>query len=64
MDTGEGKFERVDYNVSGQLEQLRKKYPKSKGVFTVGEEIEIRGSLFKVHDISPLGIKLRLLRQP
>jgi len=30
------------------LNNLGKKYPKSK----------------KVHDISPLGIKLRLLRQP
>ena len=42
---------------------LKDKYPKSKGVFTIGEELEIKGSLFKVKDISAFGIKLKLLRQ-
>ena len=61
MDTGEGRFEK--FRDIGELDALRKKFPKSKGVFTVGEEIEIRGSLFKVKDISPFGIKLKLLKQ-
>ena len=43
------------------LKSLRKKYPKSKGLFIIGEELEIKGSLFKVKDISPWGIKLKLL---
>lgn len=61
MDTGEGRFEK--FQALDELDGLRKKFPKSKGVFTVGEEIEIRGSLFKVKDISPFGIKLKLLKR-
>jgi len=60
MDTGEGRFERFD--LLEQYGNLRKKYPNSKGVFTVGEELEIRGSRFCVKDISPFGIKLKLLK--
>lgn len=66
MDTGEGRFEQFEDSPSlemfeKQVEELREKYPKSKGVFTVGEELEIKGSRFKVKDISPFGIKLKLL---
>jgi len=46
-----------------ELEKKREKYSESKGVFTVGEELEIRGSRFLVKDISPFGIKLKLLKQ-
>jgi len=60
MDTGEGRFEK--FNALEQLEELRKKYPNSKGVFTIGEEVEIRGSMFKVKEITPFGIKLKLLK--
>jgi hypothetical protein len=66
MDTGEGRFEQVEFKdleeKHRRLEEMREKYPNSKGVFTVGEEIEIRGSRFKVKDISPFGIKLKLLK--
>ena len=62
MDNGMGKFER--FADMSEAEKLRQTYPKSKGIFTVGEKIEIRGSLFKVTDISPFGIKLKLLPQP
>ena len=61
MDTGNGRFEELPS--LDAVEEMRKKYPKSKGVFTVGEDIEIKGSLFKVKDISPFGIKLKLLKQ-
>jgi len=61
MDTGEGRFE-MFHPLFEEKEGLRKKYPKSKGVFTVGEELEIRGSRFRVVDISPFGIKLKLLQ--
>jgi len=64
MDTGEGRFEMFEDNIPEEVDELRKKFPKSKGVFTVGEEIEIKNSLFKVTDISPFGIKLRLLCRP
>jgi len=63
MDTGEGRFEPLSDLEPDTLEETRKKYPKSKGVFTVGEELEIKGSRFKVKDISPFGIKLKLLKQ-
>ena len=66
MDTGEGRFEQFSSKDHREflekLADLRDKYPKSKGVFTTGEELEIRGSRFRVTDISPWGIKLKLLK--
>ena len=62
MDTGEGNFIRIPDLTSKTMETMMKKYPKAKGVFTIGEELEIRGSLFMVKDISPFGIKLKLLK--
>jgi len=62
MDTGEGRFERVPDLTPDTLARMQTKYPKSKGVFTIGEELEIKGSLFMVKDISPFGIKLKLLK--
>ena len=61
MDTGEGRFERVNdiYDVWDK----QRKHPKAKGIFMVGEELEIRGSKFKIKDISPFGMKLKLLKQ-
>ena len=60
MDTGEGRFVRV--NSLDALENLRKKYPKSKGIFKVGEELKIKGSKFRVKKITPFGITLKLLK--
>ncbi len=61
MDTGEGRFEPLPNILQETIDKAREEHPKSKGVFTVGEEIEIRGSRFRVKDISPFGIKLKLL---
>jgi len=61
MDTGEGRFEK--FNDMDNLERLRKKYPNAKGIFHVGKKLEIKGSLFEVKDISPFGIKLKLLKR-
>ncbi len=61
MDNGEGGM--VPFENLEELEELRKKYPKSKGVFTVGEKLSIKGSSFEVKDISPFGIKLKLLKE-
>jgi hypothetical protein len=66
MDTGEGRFEKISGSIEverlNQLADMVKKYPKSKGVFAVGEELEIKGSRFRVAKIDQLGIRLRLLK--
>ena len=68
MDTGEGRFKRFEpkslQDFEEKVNKLREKFPKSKGIFTEGEELWIRDSLFRVKNISPFGIKLKLLRQP
>lgn len=51
------------FEAEKEIEALRQQFPKMKGIFHIGEELEIKGSKFKVHDISPFGIKLRLLPQ-
>ncbi len=61
MDNGEGGM--VPFEKLEELEELRKKDPKSKGVFTVGEKLPIKGRSFEVKDISPFGIKLKLLKE-
>lgn len=61
MDTGEGKM--VSFNSEVEIPMLHKKCPKAKGVFYIGEELEIKGSKFKVKDITPFGIRLKLLKQ-
>jgi len=61
MDTGNAYFEKGKSIL--ELEEKRKKFPKSKGIFMVGEELEIKGSHFKVKEITPFGIKLKLLKQ-
>lgn len=62
MDNGEGRMTPLNSIDPDYVDTMRKMYPKSRGIFTVGEEIEIRGSRFKVKDISPFGIKLKLLK--
>lgn len=61
MDSGDGRFVEVDD--TDKIDELRKKYQNSKGIFTVGEKIEIKGSLFQVKKISPFYINLKLLKQ-
>ena len=66
MDTGEGRLEQVKGSIEverlNQLAQMVKKYPKAKGIFQVGEELEIKGSMFKVSKIDQFGIRLRILK--
>lgn len=61
MDTGKGRFEEL--KALSDISEVYRKYPEAKGIFTVGEELEIRGSKFKVKQITPFGIKLKLLKQ-
>jgi len=58
MDTGKGEFVEFEYE---RLPEMQEKYPKHKGIFWKGKELEIEGSRFVVKDISPFGIKLKLL---
>jgi hypothetical protein len=60
MDTGLGRFRKV--KEIADIDQLRGKYPKSRGIFTVGEELKIKGSWFQVKKITPFGINLKLLK--
>jgi hypothetical protein len=59
MDTGTGRF--VMAKTPDLLDKLRDEYLNAKGVFQVGEELEIRGSRFKVIGLSARRMKLRLL---
>ena len=66
MDTGEGRFELFFSAIDDEddmIAVLKQKFPKAKGVFRVGEELEIKGSKFRVKEITPFGIKLKLLKQ-
>jgi hypothetical protein len=61
MDSGEGKFiQTADIET---LKNLKPDYPKHGSIFTIGEELEIKGSKFRVKDISPFGIKFKLLKR-
>ena len=60
MDTGEGNF--VKAKSAAELLGIREKYKNAKGIFQVGEELEIKGSRFIIKDISPFGMKLKLLK--
>jgi hypothetical protein len=64
MDTGEGRMQPLESIDPEYTEKMRKMYPKSKGIFSIGEELEIKGSKFIVKSISPFGIKLKLVKQP
>jgi len=60
MDTGEGMFVKV--NSDEDLEKLKVIHPKHRGIFTTGEILEAKGSRFLVKDISPIGIKLKVIK--
>ena len=60
MDTGKGYMEQFT-DKSKELEALKQKYPNHGGVFEVGEEIEIRGSRWRVKAIGKKEMRLRLL---
>jgi hypothetical protein len=60
MDTGEGKLEQFDIK---DLETMKEKYPRHGGWFRVDEEIEIRGSLFRIKAVKPTELRLKLLKR-
>ena len=59
MDTGNGHFEMGD--TIEELEEKAKGMTGRGGIFTVGEEIELKGSQFRVKSIKPKELRLKLL---
>ena len=57
MDTGEGRFEEIEEKKYDTL----KKEVGDTGLFRVGEEVEIRGSKFRIKSIKPTELRLKLL---
>ena len=65
MDTGSGKFKEFDAKDEEEFEKKKLKlfeqYPKHGGVFKIGEEVELKGSRFRVKSIKPNELRLKLL---
>lgn len=61
MDTGEGEFKQ--FMLEEEKERLLKEHPNHGGVFRVGEELTIKGSLFRVKSIKPKELRLKLLKK-
>ena len=61
MDTGNGYFEMG--NDLQELEEMAKRITNSGGIFTVGEKVELRGSLFRIKSIKPNELRLKLLKR-
>ena len=59
MDTGEGRF--MILECPDEYKSLAEKFPKRKGLFEIGEELEIKGSRFRIKKISVYGMLLKLL---
>jgi len=60
MDSGNGKFEEIPEHVFDQAEG---EYPLNSGAFRVGEQVEVKGSLFRVKSIKPDKLILKLLKR-
>lgn len=67
MDTGKGHFESIkaedDEELSEKLRALQQKHREHGGTFRVGEEVELKGSRFRVQAIKPKKLILKLLRK-
>ena len=62
MDTGEGRFQ-IFENAEIEEAGLKKQFPKHGGIFKVGEEVELKGSRFRVKSIKPTELRLKLLKK-
>lgn len=61
MDTGEGKF--IPFELMSDEPKLQKKHPNHGGTFHKGEELTIKGSKFRVTLITPMTLRLKLLKR-
>ena len=61
MDTGKGRFEMLEQEkANAYLSGEEEKPKRTWGIFSVGEELEIRGSKFRVRKITRKDLILRL----
>ncbi|KKL15150.1 hypothetical protein LCGC14_2508500 [marine sediment metagenome] len=69
MDTGKGTFEQLDTEGMTDTEIIRAKaraehkHKQHGGWFREGEELEIRGSRFRIQSVKPKGLRLKLLKR-
>jgi nitroimidazol reductase NimA-like FMN-containing flavoprotein (pyridoxamine 5'-phosphate oxidase superfamily) len=67
MDTGQGRFEKVNAENEKQLEEMKKllesQYPQHGGWFREGEVVTLKGSTFRVKRIKPTEITLKLMKR-
>lgn len=67
MDNGQGRFLYNDETDPGAIEIQKSLMeianPNHGGWFRIGEEIEIKGSLFRVKAITPTQLRLKLIRR-
>jgi len=62
MDTGDGRFEMLELERYDKLLRGEEEMPeRAGGIFSVGEQLEIKGSKFKVKKITRKDLVLRLL---
>ena len=65
MDQGDGMFKMFEAENEEMLnkieKELQEQHPEHGGTFTVGEELEIRGSKFKIAKIMRNRMMLKLL---
>ena len=59
MDSGEGSFKMIDESEAREL--MENDYPL--GIFKVGEEVELKGSRFRIKSIKLKELRLKLLPQ-
>lgn len=58
MDTGNGHLKMLDEQEKVDLLRLK---PRRTDIFTIGEEVEVRDSRFRIVKITPKKITLRIL---
>jgi len=61
MDTGQGHF--VTADTVEALKKMRENLPDAGGTFHVGEEVKLKGSLFRVRMIKKKELRLELLKR-
>jgi hypothetical protein len=67
MDDGKGTFQvlksqdELNEKMDAIKAAMEEKYPNHGGWFKVGEEIELRGSRFRIKAVKPTELRLKLL---
>ena len=61
MDDGKGKFRFAEEETEDAMRKLEAFHPEHGGWFRVGEEVELKGSRFRVKAVKPTELRLKLL---